>query len=151
MQKLHYSITINAPKEKVWDTLFADSTYRIWTKAFNQGSYFQGDWSQGSIIKFLGTDEEGGAGEGGMYSRIKENRPNEFMSIEHLGMINNGVIDTTSDEVKKWTPAFENYTLKEAGDSTELSIDIDINEEYKSQFDDMWPKALESLKQLAEK
>ena len=29
-------------------------------------------------------------------------------------------------------------------------IDMDINEEYKAQFEDMWPKALAKLKEIAE-
>ena len=46
-----------------------------------------------------------------MSSRIKTSRKYEFVSIEHLGLVKNDVEDTTSDEVKKWTPPFENYTF----------------------------------------
>ncbi|MDQ5893468.1 MAG: hypothetical protein QG640_480, partial [Patescibacteria group bacterium] len=31
MQKIHFSIQINAPKEKVWDTMLGEATYREWT------------------------------------------------------------------------------------------------------------------------
>lgn len=87
-----------------------------------------------------------------MYSRIKENRKHEFVSIEHLGMIDgNGVIDTESDEVKKWTPAFENYTFKDVDGGTEVSIDLDVADEWKEMFDESWPKALDILKEIAEK
>ncbi len=34
MSKLNFSIVIDAPKEKVWDTMLEDKTYRIWTEAF---------------------------------------------------------------------------------------------------------------------
>lgn len=34
-QKLHFTITINAPKEKVWDTMLQDTTFREWTAPFN--------------------------------------------------------------------------------------------------------------------
>lgn len=37
MKKLHFSTTINAPKEKVWHTMLDDSTYREWIKAFSDG------------------------------------------------------------------------------------------------------------------
>ncbi|MBP9761249.1 MAG: SRPBCC domain-containing protein [Candidatus Magasanikbacteria bacterium] len=150
MQHLHFSTHINASKEKVWDTMLEDATYREWTTAFNPGSYYVGNWEQGSEIKFLGPHPDG-SGEGGMYSRIHENRLHEFVSIEHLGMIQNGVVDTESDEVKKWTPAFENYTFTEKDGGTELLIDIDVADEYKTMFEDMWPKALASLKELSEK
>lgn len=151
MQKIHHIISINASKEKVWNTMLGDSTYREWTKAFSPGSYYIGSWNEGSEIKFLGTDENGNGEEGGMYSRIKENRLYEFISIEHLGIIKNGIIDTTSDEVKKWVPSFENYSFKEKDGSTEVSVEVDVDDEYKSMFDEMWPKALQSLKELSEK
>lgn len=149
MQKIHFSIQINAPREKVWHAMLDDTTYREWTKPFSPGSYYEGTWETGSEIKFLGPGEDGSVG--GMYSRIKENRMYEFVSIEHLGMIQNGVIDTTSEAVKKWTPAFENYTLTEVDGGTKLDIDIDTNAEYKEMFEGMWPKALDILKEIAEK
>ena len=54
MQKLHFSIVINAPKKKVWHAMLDDKQYREWTEAFNPGSYYKGDWSKGSKILFLG-------------------------------------------------------------------------------------------------
>jgi hypothetical protein len=150
MSRLHFSIVINAPKEHVWDVMLGDATYRQWTVPFNPGSYFQGTWDQGSEIRFLGPNPEGG-GEGGMFSRIRENRLHEFVSIEHLGFIKDGVIDTTSDEVKQWVPAFENYTFQEKDGGTEVLVDIDLPDAYKAMFEDLWPKALLALKELSEK
>lgn len=149
MQKLHFSITINAPKEKVWNTMLEDKSYREWTSAFNPGSFFQGDWSKGSKMLFLGPDPETGE-EGGMVSRIAENKPYEFISIEHLGIIKNGIEDTTSEEAKKWTPAFENYTFEDVNGTTRLLIDTDSEESYAEMFNEMWPEALQKLKTLAE-
>lgn len=150
MQKLNFSIIINAPKEKVWNTMFEDATYRMWTIPFNEGSYYKGDWSKGSKIVFLGPNPETGK-EGGMVSRIAENVLYEFISIEHVGIINDGVEDTTSDEVKPWAGALENYTFKEKSGSTEVLVDIDINDDYKEMFEGMWPEALQLLKEIAEK
>jgi uncharacterized protein YndB with AHSA1/START domain len=150
MKKIHFKIDINASKEKVWDTMLEDATYREWTAPFNEGSYYKGDWTKGSEIIFLGPDPETGK-EGGMVSRIAENKKYEFISIEHLGIIKDGVEDTTSEEVKKWTPAFENYTFKEKNGTTEVIVEMDINDEYKEMFEGMWPKALQKLKELAEK
>jgi uncharacterized protein YndB with AHSA1/START domain len=149
MQKIHFSIFINAPKEKVWDTMLADATYRAWTTAFHPGSYFKGDWSEGSKMLFIGPDEESG-GEMGMVSRIAENRVHEFISIEHLGIYKDGVEDTESPEAKQWGPAFENYTFVERDGGTEVQVDQDMMEEYKEMFEEMWPKALQTLKELAE-
>lgn len=152
MQKIHFTKQINAPREKVWNTMLDDATYRQWTAPFSAGSYYEGDWNEGSIIKFLGCDDKGEAIAGGMYSRIKENRLHEFVSIEHLGFItSDGAIDTTSDEVKKWTPAFENYTFKDVDGGTEVFVELDTADEMKEGFEKMWPKALDMLKELAEK
>lgn len=149
MQKLNFKIDINAPKEKVWNTMLEDKTYREWTVAFSPGSHYVGSWDKGSKILFLGPNEQGVMG--GMVSRIKENRLYEYISIEHLGVVNDGKEDTTSDAVKQWAGSLENYTFKDKNGKTELLVDLDINEEYKEMFEGMWPKALQKLKELAEK
>lgn len=144
MEKLEYKISINAAAEKVWKTLWDDKTYREWTKAFSEGSWADTDWQKGSRILFL--DGNGN----GMVSRVADNIPNKFMSIEHLGNYINGVEDRDSEEVKAWAGAMENYTLNEKNDSTELTIETDIADDYKEMFAQMWPKALDRLKALAE-
>lgn len=151
MEKLHFSIEINAPKEKVWNTMLDKETYKLWTEAFAPGSDFQGDWNKGSKILFVAPGENGQLG--GMVSRIKENKKYEFISIEHLGVINNGKEDTSSDEAKKWSGALENYTFKEKNGKTELLVDLygDIPDEFNEMFEGMWPKALQKLKELSEK
>lgn len=150
MEKLNASIYIDAPKEKVWETMLGADTYGQWTKVFNPTSRVEGDWSEGSKMLFLGTDEDG-KGEGGMVARIAANRPYEYLSIEHIGIIEDGVEDTTSEKAQAWAPAFENYTFIEKDGGTELSIDMDVMEEHRAMFEDMWPKALQKLKELAEK
>jgi uncharacterized protein YndB with AHSA1/START domain len=144
MEKQQHSISINAPREKVWNILWADQTYRQWTTPFMEGSYAVTDWQKGSKALFLGPDG------GGMVARIEDNIPNEYLSIEHLGMVENGVEDTESDKVKEWAGAHENYTLKDVDGQTELLIEIDVNQEYAQMFNDMWPKALQKVKELAE-
>jgi uncharacterized protein YndB with AHSA1/START domain len=150
MQKFNTSIFIDAPKEKVWDTMLDKDSYQTWTKPFNPTSRFVGDWSEDSEILFIGTDEDG-KNEGGMVSRIAKNVPYEYLSIEHLGIIKDGVEDTTSEEAKSWAPAFENYTLTEKDGGTELTIDQDLDEQYAQEFREMWAKALQKLKELSEK
>lgn len=151
MKKLHHSVLIQAPKEKVWNTMFDEHTYSEWTKVFNPDSHFVGNWKEGSEIRFIGTDTEGTGEIGGMISRIKENRLHEFMSIEHVGVIENGVVDTTSEKVKKWAPSFENYTFTEKDGGTEVTVDMEVEEEFEDMFEILWPKALQALKELSEK
>ena len=149
MQQIRFSIDIDAPREKVWNTALQDATYRQWTTEFNpRGSWFEGDWHPGSKILFLGPDKDGKIG--GMVSRIHASRPHEFVSIEHLGMIQDGVEDVASDAVKSWAPAFENYTFKEQSGRTEMVVEIDVDDSYRAMMEDMWPRALEKLKALAE-
>ena len=145
MEKLKFKITIDASREKVWDVLWNDATYPIWTEPFSPGSTAETDWKEGSKILFLDASDRG------MVSRVKENRPNEYMGIEHLGYYNKGVEDFDSPEVKSWSGSTENYTLKTVEGKTELSIDSDITPEHREMFERIWPKALDKVKELAEK
>jgi hypothetical protein len=112
------------------------------------GSHFVGDWSEGSKMLFLGPGEAGKMS--GMMSRIKTNRPYEYISIEHLGVIENGKENTTTTEAQGWKGALENYTFKEVGNATQVLVDTDTLEEYGEMFQEAWPKALRKLKELAE-
>ena len=85
-----------------------------------------------------------------MISKIADNVPNEYMSIEHLGMIKDGKEDYDSPEIKSWAGAKENYTLKSSNGDTKLVVDIDLADEWKDYMNKTWPKALEKVKELAE-
>jgi hypothetical protein len=147
--KIHFNIEINAPKKKVWDAMFADKTYREWTSAFMPGSHFAGTWEEGSKIYFLGPDPSGKVS--GMVSRIAVVRPYEFMGIEHLGAINAGVEDTTSDAEKDWVGAREDYYFSEKNGITTVRVEQDMADDYVSMMSEAWPKALAILKDVAER
>ena len=149
MEKLHFSKVINAPKEKVWNAMLGERSYMEWTRVFGEGSHYKGTWKKGSKILFLAPGKSGSME--GMVSRIAENKPYNYISIEHLGLVHDGKEDTQSDAVKGWAGAFENYTFKEKDTKTELHIDVDANEEFKDMFASIWPKALDKLKEIAEK
>ena len=148
MEKLHFSVDIEAPVAVVWNTMLDDETYREWTGAFHEGSYFEGGWATGDSIRFLGPNDDGGVG--GMVGFIDVARPEEFVSIEYTGMINNGVEDYSSDFAKKYAGAHENYTFTEENGVTTLDVDIDSIDEFDDMFEGMWPPALDRLKQIAE-
>jgi len=145
MTRLTFFTTIQAPKDLVWRTLLEDETYREWTSAFQEGSYAVTDWKPGSKALFLAPDGSG------MVSRVAEHRPNEFLSLEHLGVVKEGIEDTESEEVRKWAGARENYTLTENRGVVSLRIDMDTVEEYQKIFEEAWPKALATLKDLSER
>jgi hypothetical protein len=146
MQQQEFKIIINAPRAKVWNALWDRQNYREWTKAFHEDSDVITDgWKKGSVVHF------GDSQDNGMISEVEENIPNEFMSFKHLGEIRNGVEDRDSDKVKEWAGAHENYTLKDIDGKTELTINMDINEKFAEMFAGIWPKALENVKNIAER
>ena len=145
MERKTFKTEIDASREKVWDVLWNDETYRQWTAPFNEGSYAETDWKEGSKVLFLGPEGDG------MVAKIKANTPREFMSIEHQGIVKDGVEDTESEEVKQWAGAKENYRLNTVGGKTELTVEMDIAEEYLDDFLKSWPQALQKVKELSEK
>jgi len=145
MKRHSFTISINAPREKVWEVLWDKASYEKWTSAFAEGSTVQtDDWKQGSKVIFC--DATGN----GMIARVAENTPVSVMSFEHLGEIKDGVEDTTSDKVKAWAGAMETYYLSEEGSGTLLDVQIDINDEWLAYFQEAWPRAMERIKSLSE-
>lgn len=148
MKILQFTIEINASKEKVWDTMLKDNTYRQWASVFSPGSYFKGDWSKGSKMFFLGPHPETGV-EGGMTAIVAENHPYKYISLKYSGLIQNGIEDT-GIEAQKWTPGYENYTFSDSGGITTLVVDLKVADEFAGMFEESWPKALAKLKQIVE-
>ena len=145
MSKEIFKTEINAPKEKVWKILWDDETYRKWTSAFAEGSYMESDWKIGGRTLFLG-------GEGnGMVSTIDQLKENEIMSFKHLGMIKDGKEDLESEEVKQWAGLLETYILESSENKTQLSVEMDLGDDYKDYFMEAFPKALKKVKELSEK
>ena len=143
---LNFTISINAPRQLVWEKMLSDETYRIWTSPFGEGSHFVGSWDKGARINFLGP-----GGDHGMTSVIAENRPHEYISIQHLGEIVGGVEDTTSEKVKAWAPAYENYLFEEQDGVTKLTVHLDMSTDWEQFMNDTYPKALEILKEICER
>ncbi len=152
MKNLQFKVSINAPKNKVYDTMLgisSKSTYEQWTALFNPTSTYEGSWNKGSKILFLGTDEKGE--KGGMVSEISDNILNEFVSIRHYGLVKAGVEITEGPEVEKWANGFENYTFSENNGATEVTVDLDMTEDFLSYMIETYHKALDKLKEICEK
>lgn len=143
LQRLNYSIHIDAPVETVWDTMLAPDSYRDWTSAFMEGSYYEGSWEQGSRIRFLGPSGEG------MEAQIAENRRHAYLSIHHLGTIPPQQAEGAA--AAAWPQAFENYRFTREAGGTRLDIEMDAPDEYVGMMNESWPKALDRLKALSEK
>ena len=142
--KQHFDIFIQAPRQRVSAIMLDAPTYEQWTSAFCEGSRFEGSWEQGARIRFLDP-----AGHG-MVSEIAEHRPAEFVSIRHLGFIENGKEDTTSEAVRAWAPCYENYTFTDEAGGTRVKVDMDTFAGYEDMMADTWPRALQALKSLCE-
>ncbi|WP_042719873.1 ATPase [Flavobacterium sp. B17] len=139
MEKLNFDIEINAEAIKVWSVLWDEFSFRQWTSAFTEGSFYQGNLEEGSIIKFLDPKNNG------MYSEIKTLIPNEEITFLHLGEIYDG-IETPRD----WGEATEKYVLTENENITHLRVEINTSEEFRSFFEEKFPNALANVKHLSE-
>ena len=146
MKTFHFNKTIDASAQKVWETLWDESTYPQWTKAFNPkgNSFLQSDWKVGGKTLFV--DKEGK----GMVSTIKSiKEPNEIV-FEHLGEISDGVEDTSSEKVKNWAGALEEYQLKENNGTTTVNVRVQFGEEMEDMLTTGFNIGLEELKKLSE-
>ena len=144
MPTQHHDILIHAPREHVWRSTLYSPTYERWTATFSEGSRYEGSWEAGTPIRFCGLNGDG------MLAEIAEHRPTEFVSIRHLGMITDGVVDTTSEAVRAWAPCFENYTFTDEAGGTRVRVDVDVFGTYEDWMNETWPKALLALKAVCE-
>jgi uncharacterized protein YndB with AHSA1/START domain len=145
VKRIQFTANIAAPVSKVFRTMLDLESYKAWTSAFTEGSYYEGTWRKGERIRFLASNGDG------MIAEIAELRPNEYISIRHLGYIHQGVEDTESESVRSWAPAYENYTFRATPEGTTLLVDQDVTDEYESFMAEIWPKALDRLKALCER
>ena len=152
MKKLQFKVSINAPVTKIYDLMLginSKSTYEQWTALFNPTSTYEGSWDKGNKILFVGVDENGE--KGGMVSRIVENIPHRFVSIQHFGLFQAGKEVTEGPEVEKWANGFENYTFEESNGTTTVTVDLDTTEDFIDFMNQNYPKALYKLKEICEK
>ncbi|SDI83023.1 SRPBCC family protein [Chryseobacterium jejuense] len=139
MEQLSYEIEINAEPEKVWSVLWSDITYRQWTTAFTEGSFYEGALEENSIVKFLDPKNNG------MYSRVIKVIPNQEITFLHLGEIYDGI-----EVAQEWGDATEAYFLEENDEGTLLKVVINTPAEFKSFFEEKFPKAMNIVKHLSE-
>jgi uncharacterized protein YndB with AHSA1/START domain len=145
MTTLEFKIEINAPKEKVWNTLWNDETYRKWTNVFCEGTYAVSNWNEGDKIYFLSPNGEG------MNSIIDKKIENEYIAFKHLSTIKNFEEMPIDDESQEWTGSLETYRLTQNNSAIILEVKIDTLEKYVDYFKTTFPNGLEMVKTLSEK
>lgn len=144
LTKISFSTTIKATKQKVWNILWDDESYKAWTAAFAEGSCAVTDWKEGSKILFL--DAKGD----GMYCTIAKKIQDEFMSFKYDGELKNHVELPVNEKNSDWVNGFENYTLKETNGITTLTVEMTVTDGMADYFNKTFPVALENVKKLAE-
>ena len=142
MQKMQFSIEIEAPSGKVWQTLWDDKTFRDWGNIIDEGQYMEGVLAEGNEVQFISSEGLG------VTSFVEKLIPNEYIAFKQ-------VADTmdSGKEVrdKEWTGGKESFELAETNGITSLTVNIDIPPGLEEIFQDRFPKALERVKTLAEK
>lgn len=141
MITLKFDMKINASREKVWLALWDDQNYREWTSVFTAGSYAKSDWKEGSRIDFLNP------GGSGIFAIIDKLVPNTQMTFKHQGEIKDG----KDLEGGEWKGALESYFLSEENGQTVLHTELQTTSDFQQYFKDIFPKAMEALKQIAER
>lgn len=144
LKKINFSTLIKATKQKVWNILWDDESYKAWTEAFAAGSCAVSDWQEGSKILFL--DAKGD----GMYCTIAKKIQDEFMSFKYSGEVKNNVELPVDEKNSDWVGGFENYILNEADGITTLDVEMTVTDAMQDYFNKTFPMALENVKKLAE-
>ena len=145
MKQLIYPISIRASKEKVWKTMLSPDTYSKWTAASWPGSFYEGNWQEGEKIRFIA------ANGSGTLVLITQLQPYEYIAAEHIAiLLPGGIEDKSSKSAKEWIGTKENYRFTETGDAVLLQVEIIINPVWEQVFNDGWPNALLSLKNICE-
>jgi hypothetical protein len=142
MQKMKFSKEIKASKEKVWNTLWKDKTFRDWANIVDEGTYMVGDMKQGAEVQFIS-----GSSGYGVTSLIEKCEPYEFVLFRHMADTKeNG----TREREKEWTGGIERYSLTERDGTTIVTVELDAPPEQVETFEERLPKALQRVKELAE-
>lgn len=144
MKDLQFAIDIAATTARVWDCMFDPIAYRDWTRAFAEGSYFEGQWEAGRGLRFL--DPQGF----GMEAIVDECVMHERLSLRLVGEIKNG--RPVADSRLASEPAYERYVFKATPQGgTHLVVHLQSwDDGFTSFLNDTWPRALQRLKALAE-
>ena len=82
-----------------------------------------------------------------MYAKIEKLIPNEKMYFLHLGEYKDG----EKQEGTFGEEAIEQYDLVEKGGKTELTVTMNVPEDYIPYFAETFPKALGKVKEMVEK
>lgn len=142
MEEAQFYIEIHAPKEKVWNTLWQDETFRQWAGIIDPGTYMRGDLQEGREVQFISA--ENGYG---VTSLVEKLVPEEFLLLRHRADTQN---TGQQEREKQWTGGTESYSLQEKDGTSTLTVTFGVPAELEEYFQINYPKALALVKTLAE-
>lgn len=143
MKELQFQVEIHASKEKVWNTLWQDETFRQWAGIIDPGTYMAGELKEGSEVQFISS--ENGYG---VTSLVEKLTANEFLLLRHHADTQD---DGKQEREKEWTGGEESYSLADKDGITILTAAFDVPPELEEYFKLNYPKALAQVKILAER
>lgn len=138
-----FSVLISAPKEIVWAILWDDRSFREWANIIDEGTYLEGELEEGNEVQFISS-----VNGYGVTSYVEQLVLNSKLVLLHLADTQEKGLE---ERDKDWTGGKEIYLLTEVEDRTRLSVTFDIPEEHEALFDEIFPKALQCIKTMAEK
>lgn len=141
MKELQFHLTIKAPKQKVWDTLWQDATFRQWAGVIDPGTHLVGELGEGNEVQFISANGYG------VTSLVEAWVPGEFALLRHSADTQDNGAQTRD---KQWTGGKESYALAEENGATVLTAVFDVPLELESILGESYPKALQRVKELAE-
>lgn len=143
MKELQFSIEINATRERVWDTLWQDETFREWASIIDPQTYMVGELKEGNEIQFISS-----ASGYGVTSLVEKLVVGQFLLLRHHA-------DTQEsgkrERDQEWTGGAETYSLVNNDGATTLTVVFDVPPELEEEFKVSYPKALERVKMLSER
>lgn len=142
MKELQFLIKIQSSKERVWETLWRDETFRDWANLIDPGTHMVGELKVGNEVQSI-------SGNGyGVTSLVEKLVPGELLLLKHRADTQDS---GTRERGKEWTGGEEQYSLAETDGVTTLTAAFDVPPELEEYFQVNYPKALERVKVLAER
>ena len=143
MKKIRFSVSIKASQQHVWDTLWGETTFREWAGIIDPGTYMVGELAEGSEVQFISS--ENGYG---VTSLVHKSVPGKLLILKHHADTKDFGIRNRAEE---WSGGEEIYELTERRGETILAATFDVPLQMEGYFQNVYPKALERVKVLAER
>ena len=144
IQKLVFSVEIDAKANVVWNKLWNKNSYKQWVAPFCEGTYYTGEIKLGNRIHFISPSFDG------MYCDVFYLDVNKNIIFKYIGKLKDLKEQPIDAETEKWTGCFEAYKLNEINGITTVTAEMECMEEYINYMKEKFPLALQELKKISE-